>query len=94
MTERVPIERQVAALEVLLNSGEIREADLKGALVFLKWCEANQEVIRAAANREVMGMVQAVLKNPAVLATKKVFEGAEVNLSLSRPGTGQATERE
>jgi hypothetical protein len=41
-------------------------------------------VIRAAANREVMQNVQAVLNNPAVLAVKKVFPEAEVNLSLSR----------
>jgi hypothetical protein len=84
VSERVPIERQVAALETLLASGEIREGDLKGTLVFLKWAEKNQDVIRAAANREVMQNVQAVLNNPAVLAVKKVFPEAEVNLSLSR----------
>jgi hypothetical protein len=84
MTERVPIERQVAALETLIASGEIREGDLKGTLVFLKWCEKNQDVIRAAANREVMQNVQAVMNDPRVLAVKKVFPEAEVNLSLSR----------
>jgi hypothetical protein len=84
MTERVPIERQVAAVEALLGSGEIRGNDLQGALTFLKWCEKNQDVIRAAANREVMQNVQAVINDPRVLAVKKVFPEAEVNLSLSR----------
>jgi hypothetical protein len=90
VTERVPIERQVLAVEALLTSGEIREADLKGVLVFLKWAEKNQDVLRAANNAEVMGMVQAVLANPAVLEVKKVFPGAMVDLSRSR--TGQTNE--
>lgn len=90
MTERTPIERQVLAMEALLSSGEMRTDDLKGVLVFLKWAEKNQDVLRAANNAEVMGMVRAILENPAVVAVKQAFPGATVDLSRSR--TGQANE--
>lgn len=90
MAERVPIERQVAAVEALLSTGEMRTDDLKGTLVFLKWAEKNQDIIRAANNAEVMAMVQAVLANPAVLEVKKAFPGATVDLLRSRAGqTGE-----